>query len=104
MSANWTDFAWSMLSQTADYILSEYGARSYQGFLQKVDDAVLLLQKHPNLGAEEPLLQDRPLEYRSILVGEHNKIIYVVCQEKDEIQIMDFWDTRREPRLLKSSH
>lgn len=103
MNASWTDFAWSMLSQTADYILSEYGINSYVDFLQEVDKVVLSLQRYPQLGIEEPLLSGRPLCYRSVLVGERNKIVYVIEEEQDRLVIMDFWDTKREPKTLAES-
>ena len=41
---------------------------------------------------------NRVREYRSIVVGTLNKIIYYV--DSDVIYIADFWDVRREPKTL----
>lgn len=41
---------------------------------------------------------NRVREYRSIVVGTLNKIIYYVGS--DVIYIADFWDVRREPKAL----
>ena len=35
------------------------------------------------------------IEYRSIVVNRLNKIVYWI--NNDDIEIVDFWDTRREP-------
>ena len=103
MEARWTEFAWSMLSQTADYILCEFGVKTYEDFLQSVDNVVLTLQQHPLLGDEEKFLQGRPLKYRSIVVDKINKIVYTLDEENNQILITDFWNTRREPNLLIES-
>lgn len=103
MKAQWTDFAWSMLAQTADYILIEYGYAAFDTFLDEVDTCVHLLETQPMIGSEERYLQNRPLVYRSMVVGKHNKIVYTIDAEFDIIHIVDFWDTQREPIMLSSS-
>ena len=42
--------------------------------------------------------------YRSLLVNKHNKIVYEVREHEGIIYIVDFWETRRDPQLLKASH
>ncbi|MCQ2310402.1 MAG: type II toxin-antitoxin system RelE/ParE family toxin [Paludibacteraceae bacterium] len=103
MTTQWTDFAWQMLSQTADYILSEYGTTAYATFLNDVDNGVRTLMQFPQSGHVEPLLKDRIVLYRSIVINNHNKLVYFIDEEKSIIQITDFWDTRREPSLLIKS-
>lgn len=103
MKIEWTDFAWQMLSQTADGILSEYGFASYASFIKDIDDCVSLLQTQPKLGKEEHLLAQRPFLYRSVVVDKLNKIVYTIDKERNIIFIVDIWDTRREPKLLISS-
>lgn len=44
----------------------------------------------------EPLLEDLPVEYHSIVVNSLNKMVYRIAD--DTIHIADFWDTRREPK------
>lgn len=103
MQVLWTDFAWEMLSQTADNIWTEYGYKSYIQFLEDVDSAVVALQQFPLLGKEEPLLSGRPLIYHSLVVEKRNKIVYTIDDEKDTIVISDFWNVLREPQLLSNS-
>lgn len=103
MQVEWTDFAWKMLSQTADDILMEFGYQSYCKFLDDVDANVTMLLRFPMSGKEEPLLVSRPLLYRSLVVDTLNKIIYTIDEEKELIYITDFWDVRREPQVLVDS-
>ena len=103
MKARWTDFAWSMLSQTADYILYEYGYRAFDTFLDEIDTCVHLLESQPMIGAEERYLANRPFVYRSMVVGRHNKIVYTIDKESGIIHIVDFWDTHREPIMQSRS-
>ena len=55
-----------------------------------------LLVNNPQLGAIEPLLADLPVVYRSIVVNRLNKLVYWI--NEDTIEIVAFWDTRREPK------
>lgn len=103
MIAIWTDFAWQMLSQTSDYILIEFGYKAYESFLNDVDAGVNTISAFPSSGKKEPLLKDKVLLYRSIVVNTYNKIVYFLDDEKDVIVISDFWDTRQEPALLSAS-
>ena len=44
------------------------------------------------------MLAERQVKYRSVVVGHLNKIVY--CIIDNQISIVDFWDTRREPEAL----
>lgn len=37
-----------------------------------------------------------PSSYRSIVVHQHNKIVYRIVDR--HIEVVAFWDTRREPK------
>ena len=98
MTVVWLEQADKALSQTADYIAAEYGQRSMDKFMGKVDEVGLLLEDNPYLGPVEPLLADRASTYRSVVVAKVNKIVYRIMD--DRIEIADFWDVRREPQAL----
>ena len=57
-----------------------------------------LLESAPYLGKEEPLLENTPILYRSLVVNEINKLVYYI--NNDFIEIVALWDTRREPKTL----
>jgi hypothetical protein len=63
--------------------------------MQKVRDIKQLLTINPYLGPVEPYLLDLPSTYRSVVVAHLNKIVYRI--ENERIEVVDFWDCRREP-------
>ncbi len=82
---------------TVRYIQWEFGRRSAEKFVQKVKETRTLLARNPRLGPVEPLLDDPRWEYRSVVVARLNKIVYRIVD--DRIEIVAFWDCRREPNL-----
>ena len=82
--------------QTARYIQTQFGAEANLNFREEIHHIVKLLRSNPNLGPIEPLLTDAPVTYRSIVVKHLNKIVYWV--NNDVIEVVDFWDCRREPK------
>ncbi|MBQ6730021.1 MAG: hypothetical protein IJQ83_07815 [Bacteroidales bacterium] len=56
------------------------------------------LEDNPYMGQIEPLLANKPKEYRSIVINRLNKIIYYIKGET--IRVSALWDTRREPKSL----
>ena len=56
------------------------------------------LAKFPLIGKVEPLLQGRSLQFRSLVIHEHYKLIYHYDETTETLRIAALWDTRREPR------
>ena len=96
----WTDSAQQSQDAAADYIFDEFGAMPLHDFYNNLDEIENNLIAFPEMGKVEPLLQDRSKLYRSIVASKYNKIIYFV--DEDIIYIVDFWDTRREPKAQAS--
>ena len=92
-----TGFARQKIRETARYIRSEFGKRYRDDFLYKVQETRQYLATNPHLGSMEPLLSNRPMAYRSVVINKLNKMIYYISNTDDVIYTVDFWDTRREP-------
>lgn len=92
----WYPEAAKRLRQVVSYIQTEYGSKSCTKFLKEAYRTERLLARNPCLGPVETLLADAPIQYRSIAVNRLNKIVYWI--NGDVIEIVDFWDTRREPQ------
>lgn len=90
------DEAKKKILQTARYIQQQFGTTARVAFRNEIRLVVDILRVNPNLGPIEPLLADAPVSYRSIVVRRLNKIIYWI--NGDVIEIVDFWDCRREPK------
>ena len=92
----WADYAIKGQDAAADYIFEEFGTVSLMDFYQSIDEAEEELLTFPEIGRVEPLLENRDKLYRGLVIGELNKLIYYV--EGETIFVVDFWDTRREPK------
>jgi plasmid stabilization system protein ParE len=96
MRVRWNDESKKRLRQTVKYIRKVFGEKAKDDFLEEVKHTNALLGQNPNMGPLEEFLSDLPSMYRSIVVRHHNKIVYRVVD--DHIEIVAFWDTRREPK------
>ena len=92
----WATEAREQWRKAALYILHEWGVSALRKFKENTEEIQDKLIEFPSLGKVEPLLADRSRLYRSIVISKQNKIIY--CIQDDTIYIVDFWDTRREPK------
>jgi len=63
--------------------------------LDKIDQ----LCSFPQMAPIEPLLEDLAVSYRSLVVHSNYKVIYRV--EGEKIFIVDIWDCRQKPEMLK---
>lgn len=100
MKVIWIPFAQNEVRKTARYINKEFGKESRDQFINEVRSVSRLLGENPNLGKPEPLLADYTKLYRSYVMNHLNKIIYWVAENR--IEVVDFWDVRRDPMTLKN--
>ncbi len=98
MRVIWQPSAKKSRSEVAAYIRRQFGAKRKVRFLQEVRQITKMLCNAPNIGQIDPLYAERPAAYRSIIIGGLNKMVYRI--DDDVINIVDFWDTRREPKSL----
>lgn len=89
------DVAKQKIRQTARYIQKKFGKKARLDFRNEISHVAKLLRDNPCLGPTEPYLADAPVTYRSIVVNRLNKMVYWI--NDDVIEIVDFWDTRRDP-------
>ena len=93
-----TPFAQQQIWETAAFIQHEFGKSHRLDFMQKVRKIKRLISANPHLGPIEPNLAGLSTDYRSVVVAQLNKIVYRI--EDDRIDIVDFWDVRRDPESL----
>ncbi len=96
MKIKWTPLARQHLRKTLNYVLIHSGSQGHAHLADKVIEWQQTLKEMPEVGALEPLLQQRSIPYRSIVINKLNKLIYYI--ENETIIVADFWDTRREPK------
>lgn len=85
-------------NSVVDYILDNFGASSAKEFTDSVKIRISWIAENPLVGRCEPLLSNRKIEYRCLIVSKHNKVIYYTGGST--IHIVDLWDMRRDPKTL----
>ncbi len=96
MKVRWTEFASSRWQDVADNIYQEFGYISLQNFVEATESWIQRVGEQPRIGACEPLLQHRKIQYRHLIITKLTKLIYYIAD--DTIIIVHVWDTRREPK------
>jgi plasmid stabilization system protein ParE len=96
----WTDFAKAELKVNFDNLKCIAGLKVAKNENSKIVLATLRLKNSPEIGQIEPNLRNRKNEFR-YLVHQTYKIIYWVNSEKQQVEIIDIFDTRQNPTKLK---
>ena len=78
----------------------EFGETTANRFADRVGHINSELDKFPEIGYPEPLLKNRQNLYRAYHINKRFKIIYTYIEKSDTVNILDIWDTRREPNAL----
>ena len=100
MKLRWHPEAKRAMLQVGRYIRKEFGLKHALRFKQEVDETAKKLMRSPNIGQIDPLFNDMPVTFRSIIINGLNKMVYYV--EDDTINIAAFWDTRMDEKAQAS--
>ncbi|MFN3555737.1 MAG: type II toxin-antitoxin system RelE/ParE family toxin [Bacteroidales bacterium] len=94
----WTDSALSQLEDIYDY----YKVKASPGIAKKLVKALIaqtiVLESNPLIGIKEPLLSERPYEYR-FLLKDNYKIIYRF--NENLIRVISVFDCRQNPQKIE---
>ncbi len=102
LAVYWTRFAEDKLDDIYDYYESKAGKRIARKLISGIIDKTIGLDKNPHIGQKEELLSDRPQKFR-YLVFKNYKIIYLISQNKNQIDIVNVFDTRQNPLKIKKT-
>jgi len=102
MIVQWYSEALDDLNQIYEFYYAGSPRVAAQLYNQILDD-VEFLKKHPYIAALEPVLNDCPEEYRSLVVakGKFKAVYYVV---EDSIFIVQIFNCRQDTEKLKRKH
>jgi len=90
----WSDEAKASMRQVAKYINKKFGKKYRNQFIQRVHDAEQYIKTNPFSPKEDPLFEGRKKVYRSVLINNLSKLVYLV--DDDEIRISAFRDGRTD--------
>jgi len=94
----WTDFALTQLEDIYDYSKIKASPVIANKLAKTLIEETILLESNPLRGVKEPLLSERPFEYR-ILVKNNYKIIYRFNETL--ISIISVFDCRQNPKNIE---
>lgn len=95
----WSDSSLAQLEDIFDYYKMKASVSISRKLVKSIVQKTLILESEPLIGAKEPLLANRPFEYR-YLVEKNYKIIYRFNDHL--IRIMTVFDCRMNPVRLKN--
>ncbi len=98
----WTDFAKKELQNNFNYLKVNAGLTIARNEIRKIVKETSRLKKQPEIGQQEDLLADRKQGFRYI-VHQSYKIIYWMNEDKNQIEIIDVFNTRQNPININRS-
>ena len=78
----------------------DFGETTANNFVEKVGTINKDLERFPEIGYPEPLLNDRKKLYRARHIISRFKLIYYYDAVNDIVHVADIWDTSRDPVKL----
>lgn len=95
----WLEKAKAAFEQQKNWYLNTMGRHAAKKFTDAILKDADRLANSPHLGQIEPILEDLPERYRSLVCGKHFKLVYFI--EETTIYIVAIRDCRQSPGKLR---
>ncbi|HVZ97845.1 MAG TPA: hypothetical protein VG847_13275 [Chitinophagaceae bacterium] len=95
---NWTTRAWSTYEANIIYLQNEWTAKEISNFVILVDRKIASLSRQPATG--KPRNKKYP-HIRFTIIHKRMALIYKYKPSKNEIDLLVFWNTYRNPGKLR---
>lgn len=92
LKIKWTKRASSSFDKTVEFIEEEWGIRSAQKFIKKVNRLLQLLIKQPEIGK----LEIKEKGIRAFVFSRQNTVFYRI--RADKLILLKFFDNRQDPK------
>ena len=99
LTVYWTQFAENKLEDIYSYYEIKAGIRVAQKLVLGLIDKTIGLEKNQSIGQKEPLLADRPENFRYLIFKSY-KIIYWSNNIRNRIEIVNIFDCRQNPEKM----
>lgn len=100
MVVDWREKAQQHWIEQLEYCARIFGEPTASDFIKSTDARIERICKFPESGTREPLLNDKEMVYRYVLVQKRVKLIYRYDEELQTIFIEDVWNTKMLPEHL----
>ena len=100
MVVDWREKAQQHWIEQLEYCARTFGEPTALEFIKSTDAKIERICKFPESGTREPLLNDKEMNYRYVLIQKRVKLIYRYDEELRTIFIEDVWNTKMLPEHL----
>ena len=100
MVVDWREKAQQHWIEQLEYCARTFGEPTALEFIKSTDAKIEKICKFPESGTREPLLNDKEMNYRYVLIQKRVKLIYRYDEELRTIFIEDVWNTKMLPEHL----
>ncbi len=94
MTLSWTLRAVKSYFAVADYLQKKWGHQVVINFTNEVDRVIHEISENPQIFEASK----KSVYIRKGLITEHNTMFYRIKPRKNEIEILLFWDNRRDDK------
>lgn len=94
MTVTWTQRALKSYFKLADYLHEEWGNMVVANFTNEVERVISNIKINPTMFEASSKYSN----VRKGFITEHNTLYYRVKPRKKEIELLGFWDNRRDPK------
>jgi len=96
MQIKWTDKAEESFAAIIDYLSENWSQKEVNDFIEKTDKVIDNISQNPSMYA----VSIKRKNVRRALIGKLTSLLYTV-KHKTIIELLLFWDNRRNPKKLK---
>jgi len=97
MEIKCTDKAEESFSSIIDYLSNNWSQREVENFVQKIYKVIDYIRQNPYMY----VVSTKRKDVRRALVGKLTSLLYIVRERKQEIELVLFWNNRKNPKKLK---
>ena len=94
----WTIRAYETFEDNIQYLLDNWSEKELENYKKLVKNKIDLLRIHPELGRP---FKNRSMNIRQIVIHRRILLLYKVSDKSQEIKLLLFWNTLKNPRKLK---
>ncbi len=89
------------LDEIFDWLKTTYSEDTATKTYNSMLDELEILEKFPKIASIEPILEDLPKQFRSLIINQKYKAIYYIEEQNDTVFVATIWNCRRNPADLQ---
>ena len=87
--------ALSKLDEIFDWVKTTNSENAAVKIYNSILDELEILEKQPRIAAIEPMLEDFPKQFRSLIINKKYKAVYYIEEQRNTVFVTTIWDCRQ---------